>query len=77
MEFIKKDESKIVEVWMTNQEQKDEALQEKLKPIYKKYKEAGYLVAVFLSGNGSLREYTSALLQFNHRRAVERSLEVS
>lgn len=77
MEFIKKDEHKIVEIWMTKKERDDEMLQEKLKPFYKQYKEAGYLVAVYQSGNEDLKECTAALLKYNRRRAVERAMEVS
>ena len=77
MEFIKKDEKKTVEIWITNQEQNNEVLQEKLTPIYKKYKEAGYLIVEYLSGKGDLKEYTAALLQYNRRRAAEKAMEVS
>ena len=75
LEFIRKDEHKIVEIWMTKQERDDQILQEKLKPCYKKYKDAGYLVAVYQSGNEDLKEYTAALLQYNRRRAVEKAME--
>ena len=77
MEFIMKDESKTIEIWMTKKERDDEELQKKMKPYYRQCKEAGYLVAVFMSGNEDLKEYTAALLKYNRRRAVERSLEVS
>ena len=50
-----RDESKIVELWLTREEKDDLAFWESLKPIYQEYKEQKYLVAVFLfRGGGSV-----------------------
>jgi hypothetical protein len=66
------DKRRIVEVWLTNAEKSDSAVQERLKTIYEEYKAKKYIVAVFQSGDGDLHEYTSALLRYNRKRAAER-----
>ena len=38
LEINVRDDNKLVEVWMTNVEQQDHALREKLKPLYQEYK---------------------------------------
>lgn len=68
MEVHVRDDSKLVEIWLTNAERQDELLQEKLKPIYRQYKDKKYLVAVFLSGKADLYEKTQDLLLYNRRR---------
>ena len=50
MEINVRDSSKIVEVWLTREEKRDARLQERLKPLYREYKEKKFLVAVFESG---------------------------
>ena len=71
MEINVRDDRKIVEVWLTNEEQQDQTLKEKLNPIYQQYKEQKYTVAVFLSGHRDLAEETGALLRRNKRRSAE------
>ena len=44
-----REQSKIVELWLTREERDDPAFRESLKPIYQPYKDQKYLVAVFLS----------------------------
>ena len=63
-----RDESKIVELWLTREEKDDLAFWESLKPIYQEYKEQKYLVAVFLSGEEDLYQQTRDLLLYNRRR---------
>lgn len=71
MEINTKDDRKIVEVWLTNEEQRDQAVRESLKPLYQKYKAKKYTVAVFLSGSRDLTEETAALLRRSKRRTAE------
>ena len=71
MEINVRDDRKIVEVWLTNEEQQDQTLRKKLNPIYQQYKEQKYTIAVFLSGHRDLAEETSALLCRNKRRIAE------
>ncbi len=71
MEINVRDDRKIVEVWLTNEEQQDQAIRENLKPLYQQYKAKKYTVAVFLSGSRDLAEETAALLRYNKRRVAE------
>ena len=68
------DNQKLVEIWLTNAEKVEPALQEILKEIYAKYKAKKYLVAVFESGTGNLYQNTRDLLLFNRRRSAERAV---
>ena len=70
-----RDESKIVELWLTREEKDDLAFWESLKPIYQEYKEQKYLVAVFLSGEEDLYQQTRDLLLFNRRRQAEKEVQ--
>lgn len=71
MEINVRDDRKIVEVWLTNKEQQDQAIKESLKPLYQQYKAKKYTVAVFLSGSRDLAEETGALLRYNKKRIAE------
>ncbi len=71
MEINVRDDRKIVEVWLTREEQGDRALREKLRPLYQQYRAKKYTVAVFLSGTQDLAEETGALLRYNRRRSAE------
>lgn len=74
MEIKVSDDAKIVEVWLTNAEKDDPVINEQLKPLYKKYHEEKYTVAVFRSGPGDLEFSRSALLHFNLWRNAEKSV---
>lgn len=71
MEINVRDDSKIVEIWLTNAEQRDNALRESLKPLYTKYAQQKYLVAVFQSGERNLTDATSDLICHNRKRLAE------
>ena len=73
MELKVHDNTKIVEVWMTNAEKNDPAVQARLKKLYAKYREKKYTVAVFQSGSGDLYQSTRALLAYNKRTCGERA----
>lgn len=75
MEINVKDENKLVEVWLTNEEKKDPALRERLKPFYQKYAQQKYLVAVFQSGERELVEATADLLCYNRKRLAEQTVQ--
>lgn len=74
MEINVRDDRKIVEVWLTNQEKQDEALREQLKNFYQYYREQKYIVAVYMSGDLNLTEETSALLCHNRKRLAEQEV---
>lgn len=71
MEINVRDDRKIVEVWLANEEKQDQAVEENLKPLYQQYKAEKYTVAVFRSGSRDLAEETVALLRRNKRRIAE------
>ena len=71
MEIIRDDAKKLVQVWLTRQEAGDEALQNRLKPMYAQWKQQKYLVAVFHSGKEELQRSTLDLLAYNKKRCAE------
>ena len=70
-----RDNSKIVEVWLSREEKQDDNLRERLKPLYQEYKAKKYLVAVFESGEQNLEELTGSLLGYNRKRVVQLEME--
>ena len=74
MEINVRDDRKIVEVWLTNQEKQDDTLREQLKSLYQRYKEKKYFVAVYMSGDLNLTEETSTLLCYNRKRLAEQEV---
>lgn len=69
------EDSKIVGIWLTRAETNDAALRESLKPLYKKYHDQKYKVAVYMSGEQDLYENTRDLLLYNRRRAAEKEVQ--
>ena len=70
-----RDNSKIVEVWLSREEKQDDNLRERLKPLYQEYKAKKYLVAVFESGEQNLEELTSGLLGYNRKRIAQLEID--
>lgn len=70
-----RNDSRIVEIWLSNAEKHDTDLRERLKPLYREYKAKNYLVMVFESGEQDLIEATSSLLLYNRRRIAELEVE--
>ena len=75
MEINVRDDNKIVEIWLTSAEKRDNALRESLKPLYAKYAQQKYLVAVFQSGERELTDATSDLLCYNRKRLAEKEAQ--
>ena len=75
MELKVHDNSKIVEVWMTNAEKNDPAVQARMKELYAKYKEKKYTVAVFQSGGGDLYQSIHDLLAYNKKKCAEIAMQ--
>ena len=71
LELNVRDDTRQVEIWLTNAEKKDSVLRERLKDIYAKYKKKKYLVAVFESGEKDLYQGTLDLLAYNKRRCAQ------
>lgn len=74
LEVNVRDGRKLVEVWLNSSEKWDAELRERLRPLYRRYKEQGYLVAVFESGEQDLTELTSALLCDHRQRSAQREV---
>ena len=75
MEIERNEEKKIISVWLTKAESKDEALQNRLKPMYAKCKKEIYLVAVYHSGTEDLYRSTLDLLAYNKKRCAELAIK--
>lgn len=65
MEINVNDSSKLVEVWLNNEEKNNSVLRAELAPIYSEYKARKYLVAVFESGSGDLAGGMQGLIYRN------------
>lgn len=68
-------ESKLVDVWLSKEDQASQGVQERLQELYRRCAEEKYTVAVFCSGQQDLAEETSALLFYNRRRSAERAVQ--
>lgn len=74
MEVRVHEDMKLVEVWMTRQEQADNAIREQLQQIYQDCKARKYMVVQFHSGGSDLYAITRDLLFFNRKRIEELAL---
>lgn len=75
MELNVRNESKIVEIWLTKAEKQDARLQKELKLVYESFREVGYTVATFLSGDQDLADTTSDLVCYNRKRIAQLEVE--
>lgn len=75
MEINSHKESKLVDVWLSREDQTSQKVQERLQEVYRRCAEEKYTVAVFCSGQQNLAEETSALLLYNRRRSAERAVQ--
>ncbi len=75
MDLTVRNESRIVEIWLTADEKRNERLQTELKLVYQSFRETGYTVATFLSGEQNLTEVTSGLICYNRRRTAQKEVE--
>ena len=70
-----KDQSKVVELWLTREEKNNKQFLDALNPLYRQYQGQHYLVAVFYSGEEDLYQQTRDLLLYNRRRAAEKQVQ--
>ena len=75
MELNVRNESKIVEIWLTKAEKQDAQLQKELKLVYESFHEAGYTAAAFLSGDQDLADAASGLVCYNRKRIAQLEVE--
>ena len=67
MEINVSDQTHIVEIWLTNQEQQDEDVKKAVLDTARCYSRKKYKVAVFKSGNSDLFDCTDGLIKHNLR----------
>lgn len=75
MQLKVNEQTKIVQIWMTNDEKNDPRAQAKMKELCAQYKEKKYLVAVFYSGKNELYPSILNLLAYNKKRCAEQAVQ--
>lgn len=75
MEIIRDEQAKIIEVWLTQAESTDQVLNDRLKPLYKKWKQQKYMTCVFRSGSRDLQDQTAGLLLHNRDYFAKKEVE--
>jgi hypothetical protein len=75
MEFILDEKQKFAEIWMTNADQADPAVEAQAQRLCKEWHAKGYLPVIYRSGKEDLYEMTSALLVSNRNRMARREAE--
>ena len=74
MQLNVNEKTKIVQIWMTNDEKTDSRAQAKMKDVCAQYKAKKYLVAVFYSGKNELYPSIRDLLAYNKKRCAEQAV---
>ena len=67
MEINAKDDLKLVEIWVTNDEQQSEGFEKKLEEICEENKAEGCKTVVFGSGSKNLYDCTEGLILNNYQ----------
>ena len=67
MEINAKDDLKLVEIWVTNDEQQSEGFEKKLEEICEENKAEGRKTVVFRSGSKNLYDCTEGLILNNYQ----------
>ena len=75
MEIYVQENKRLVELWLTREEQQDQEIKRKLEGVYSEGKEQGWMVAVFLSGREELSELTSVLLRHNRDKLAQQEVQ--
>ena len=65
------DKEKMVCVWLSHADQENQAISERLKPLYQEYRQKKYLVSVYYSGHEDLEWLTGDLLKYNRKKIEE------
>lgn len=65
LEINVSENKRIVEIWLTNQEQEDDNISEFVQNTADKYSGEKYKVAVFMSGDSDLYDCTEGLIEHN------------
>ena len=75
MELYVRDDRKLVEVWLTHEDEQNAELQAMLKDLNRLYKELKYTVAVFHSGSDDLTQLTGDLLCYNRKALARKEVQ--
>lgn len=70
------EKQKIICLYLSREERDDKKLRNDLKPYYKEWKDAGYKVAVLLSGNGDIVQGTINLLRYNKELIAKKEVQL-
>ena len=69
------EEQKLATIWLTNEDQQNEAAMATVSALAKEWHAKGYMPVVYYSGHGDLYENTAALLLNNREGAALRAME--
>lgn len=69
------DQSKLVCVWLSHADQRNPAVQERLRCKYQHYQRQKYCVAVLYSGQENLEELTAELLRYNRKQLEKNRMD--
>ena len=75
MRITRNEKTKTISYWLTNEEHRDPAFMESLKPLYKQNKADGYMSVVYRSGKEDLYDNTLALLKHNRTLSARKEVE--
>lgn len=75
MELNVRNNSKIVEIWLTRDEKQSNRVQKEIKLVYQSFKGTGYTVVMFLSGEQNLEDMASDLICYNCKRIAQLEVE--
>ena len=64
-----------MEIWLTKNEVRDEALHAKLKNVFREYKDKKYFVVVYQSGMRNLTDGMEMLLRINRQKIAQESVQ--
>lgn len=70
MEVIVDESCKLVEIWLTQTDSRDEHMERRLKNLCREFKEKKYRAVVYRSGKGDLEGLTAALVRKNYRKSI-------
>jgi hypothetical protein len=73
MEINVRDDERIIEIWLTNEEKNNREITRSLNRYYDMYRHTKYNVAVFQSGGNNLNDFTAGLLLHNRINSVFRN----
>ena len=75
MEMHINHENKLVDIWLTNADRSNKAIQAELKNIFLEFSNRKYMIAVFESGSNDMFASTLELLKYNKKRSAQCEVE--